>query len=180
MKPSIFLLTACLRFATQIFADIAKLSSATVPKTDLEMRPVKSLNSQIIIRGLQHSTQGELDSCVNAAFSGLSRGYKFSGAGGGNGRHAGVAAADDNVQFTTSESPLLNSIEGCDSSITTLSLRSNVASYVRNVITSAQLMYSAGAYLQYYEREGLERDDWKEAFENSWRIVESYEDLFLL
>ncbi|GMH71661.1 hypothetical protein TrRE_jg9681, partial [Triparma retinervis] len=61
-----------------------------------------------------------------------------------------------------------------------ISLRSDVASSVRSIISTAHSLYSSGAYLHYYEREGVEKDDWAAAFENAWRIVESYEELFKL
>ena len=53
-----------------------------------------------------------------------------------------------------------------------------MASNLRLVITSAQEKFQAKAYTHYYESEGVEEDDWKEAFENTWRIIEAYEDLF--
>ena len=55
-----------------------------------------------------------------------------------------------------------------------------MASNVRSIITSAQEKFEAAAYVHYYEREGVEEDDWKEAFENAWNIVETYENLFNL
>ena len=59
-----------------------------------------------------------------------------------------------------------------------MSLRSSIASYLRSIITTAQSLYEVGAYVHYYEREGVETDDWADAFENAWQIVEVYEDLF--
>ena len=157
------------------FSMLGRSCAQRVPRKDLEMREIFTAKSHVIARGFNVlpplNSSDDVDPYLPVKieiYNSLDRGYKFMSSLG----------TSPPLSYTFSSSPSLLSRPSHECSLTVLSLRSDVASNVRSVISTAQDLYCAGAYVHYYEREGVEKDDWKEAFENAWQIVECYEELF--
>lgn len=58
-----------------------------------------------------------------------------------------------------------------------MSTRSSHACRIRRLLSSAAVKYLAGAYVHWYEKYGIERDDFAAAFESVGEIVSAYDDL---
>jgi len=139
----------------------AKFCSGGVRRADYEGRDVRTARAVVVARGYKEWSEAERRGCYKV----LNRGYRWD--------HRMCDFGDPAV-----DESCFNVVDGIGGrkEMSIVSLRSDVASFVRNVISKAWRLYEVKAYLRYFEE--LEEDDWREAFERGWGIVERYEGAF--
>jgi len=141
----------------------AKFCSANVRRRDAEGRAVTTRAAHVVCRG--YGSDALTAENKKAVYKVLNRGYQFD--------HQGISSGSpplDEAVMNYTASP-----QG-GKAVTVASLRSDAASYARHVITRANGLYEVGAYLRYFEELG--KEDWAEAFERAWGIVERVEEVF--
>jgi hypothetical protein len=143
----------------------AKFCSTNVSRLDVEGRVVRTQGASVICRGYDETMLTE--DVKRSVYKILGRGMAWDH--GGLVEEGSVPALDETV---VNFAP----VKGGKRELTVAGLRSDTASFVRNVITRANGLYEVGAYLRYFEE--LEGDDWKEAFERCWGIVDRVEGGF--
>lgn len=137
------------------WARAAKLLMRRTPKFDDENKPIVTLASQILLRGGSHGTHAPWSPKIGRRL------FDFGNPAPWN------MLCDTRVRES--------SVDALGTrSITCVANRSHVAAMLRRIHNKAGDMFSAGAWVHWYEQAGLEKADWLESFGNAQKVVEAY------
>jgi hypothetical protein len=137
------------------WARAAKLLMRRTPRFDDENKPIVTLSSQMLLRGSSRGTHAPWSpKIVNRLVAyGNPAPWNFPG--------------DTSVRRSTVDALGTRSI-------TCVANRSHVAAILRRLHNKAGAMYSAGAWVHWYEQAGLDEGDWLESFANAQKVVQAY------
>ena len=137
------------------WARAAKLLMRRTPRFDNENKPIVTFSSQIVLRGSSHGTHAPWSPKISRRVFAYGNPASWSLFCDARIRRSNVDALGTR-------------------SITCVANRSHVASVLRRLHNKAGAMYSAGAWVHWYEQAGLEKSEWLESFANAQKVVEAY------